>query len=358
MTAKRLRATNEGKVQIGNMDLNCAVLEDGTRIITYSAVFEAFGRTKRGAQKDDSRVHTMPAFLNAKNLQSFVDEELLALLMQIEYTDINGSVRTGYNALILPRLCKVYLDARAAGINPVTGKPYLARQQEPLARASEILLLGLSNVGIIALVDEATGYQYDREKDELQKILALYVSPDILQWQLTFRNNFYQEIFRLRKWNFTPGGISKRPGVVGIYTIKYIYNMLPPNVYKTIKAKTPRSAAGNPTARYFQFLTPDIGYEHLKNQIITVQTLMSVARNWSEFEDLFARKFGQRALDFDEKPESPKQLPPAKPTNAFDASLKGLLSIPPPPKPEKRKKKPKPPEDEIDGEQAADLVPA
>jgi len=56
-------------------------------------------------------------------------------------------------------LCKLYLDARAY-INPETGKVVLTKQQLPLAGASEILLLGLSNIGIIALVDEATGWLF------------------------------------------------------------------------------------------------------------------------------------------------------------------------------------------------------
>ncbi|AWM33515.1 KilA-N domain-containing protein [Hymenobacter nivis] len=52
-----------------------------------------------------------------------------------------------------------------------------------------------------------------------------------------------------------------------------------------------------------------------------------------------------------------RRLPP-KPANEFDASLKGLMAIPPPPKPEKRKK-PEPPKDnEADGESDAELVPA
>lgn len=37
-----------------------------------------------------------------------------------------------------------------------------------------------ARVGITALVDEATGYQYDREKNELQKILKAYIAEDLL----------------------------------------------------------------------------------------------------------------------------------------------------------------------------------
>jgi hypothetical protein len=95
----------------------------------------------------------MPAFINSNNVQPFIGADLRGVLNQVDYIEKNGKTQSsGYNALILPMLCKVYLDARQEKV--------LKTQQLPLARASEILLLGLSNIGIIALVDEATGYQY------------------------------------------------------------------------------------------------------------------------------------------------------------------------------------------------------
>jgi len=177
--AKLLNATHEGTIEIGEKKLNVAVLSDGTRLITQSAVFKAFGRTKRGRAKDDVRVLNRPAFMDAKNLQPFIDEALEGVLNTIGYEDMNGNKSDGFNAEILPMMCKVYLDARQDGV--------LLKQQQPLARASEILLISLSKVGMIALVDEATGYQYDRERFELQKILKAYVSEEILKWQLTFK---------------------------------------------------------------------------------------------------------------------------------------------------------------------------
>ena len=106
---RNTKATHEGKITIGENELNVAVLEDGTRIITQSAVFRAFGRTKRGRAKDDVRVLNRPAFIDANNLQPFIDEGLDAVLTPIDYETINGSDSDGFNAEILPRLCKVYL---------------------------------------------------------------------------------------------------------------------------------------------------------------------------------------------------------------------------------------------------------
>lgn len=76
------------------------MLSDGTRIINYSAVFKAFGRTKRGRAKNETRVLNMPAFIDANNLQPFVGEALKAVLNRVEYIDLNGNVDSGYDATI------------------------------------------------------------------------------------------------------------------------------------------------------------------------------------------------------------------------------------------------------------------
>jgi hypothetical protein len=71
-----LKATHQGKLKIGDKELNCAVLEDGTRVLYRSAIFKAFDRPSRGKIKVGSRVTNMPSFLDANNLQPFISNEL------------------------------------------------------------------------------------------------------------------------------------------------------------------------------------------------------------------------------------------------------------------------------------------
>ena len=316
---KILKATHEGKLKIGEIELTCAVLEDGTRIISRNAIFKAFGRTKRGRGKD-LRVPNMPAFIDANNLQPFIGNDLIGVLNTVDYIEKNGKTQSsGYNALILPMLCKVYLDARQEKV--------LKTQQLILARASEILLLGLSNIGIIALVDEATGYQYDREKDELQKILKAYIAAELLPWQKTFPDSYYQEIFRLHGWNYTVSDIKKRPSVIGIWTNKLIYEQLPKGVLDELKHKTPKSQKGNYTARFFQSLTIDTGHPHLTAQLNQIIAIMRISDNWqqliSNFNKMIDRKHGQLELKFDDLEY--KGEPKEKLLSNFDNLLSGVL---------------------------------
>lgn len=105
---KKLKATHEGKLKIGDVELNVAVLEDGTRIITQSAVFKAFGRTKRGRSKDDIRVLNRPTFIDAKNLQPFIDGDLDRVLITIEYV-INREQKYRLNAIVAFLLFLIFM---------------------------------------------------------------------------------------------------------------------------------------------------------------------------------------------------------------------------------------------------------
>ena len=110
----------------------------------------------------------MPVFVDAKNLQPYISKDLMQLIKPTIYIDLKGKENQGYDATMLPLLCDVYLEARIKGA-------VLTKSQEPLAQQAEILVRSLSKIGIIALVDEATSYQYDRAKDELQIILKAYI---------------------------------------------------------------------------------------------------------------------------------------------------------------------------------------
>ena len=318
--SKILKATHEGEIEIGNTILNCAVLEDGTRVLTLSAVFKAFDRPVRSKVKTGNRVIQMPSFLDANNLQPFVDQELIEVINEIEYLNKKGSVLSGYDAKVLPMICDVYLKARR--------EDKLTKKQLPQAIASEVLLTGLSRIGIIALVDEATGYQYDREKKELQKILKQYISEELLPWSKRFPDEFYTEIFRLNGWDYTVGGIKKRPGVIGTWTKQLIYYKLPRGVLQELIKKTPKSKKGNYTARLHQSLTDDVGNPHLDKQLVSVITLMNISKDWDEFLKFFKKKFGQQTLEFDQKIESkPKEVKESR-LSSFNQTLERILQVP------------------------------
>lgn len=281
-----LRATHQGILKIGEKEMLCAVLNDGTRIISRNAIFRAFGRTKRGRKKNEIRVPNMPSFIDANNLQPFISEELRGELKAIEYHALNGRIMTGYNAKILPLICDVYLTDR------MQEKTALTKAQEPLAIASEILVRSFAKIGIIALVDEATGFQEVRDKLALQKILEIYIAKELRPWVKTFPDSFYENLFRLKGWQYKPLSV-KRPLVVGKITNNLIYKRLAPSVLKELKRITPKDSKGRYKHRLFRRLTENVGDPKLREHLASVITLMKASPNWSMFYRLIQRALPQ-----------------------------------------------------------------
>lgn len=74
----------------------------------------------------------------------------------------------------------------------------LLPSQQHIAYRAEILMRRLTHVGIVALVDEATEYQEDRNRKTLQEILDKYLLPYRTRWGKRFPDEFDKEIFRLK----------------------------------------------------------------------------------------------------------------------------------------------------------------
>ncbi len=298
MKERNLKATHEGKLPIGDIELTVAVLEDGTRVITQSAVFKAFGRTKRGRAKDDIRVLNRPAFIDANNLQPFIDEDLEQVLKLIEYNSKSGAKVEGYNADILPRLCKVYLEARRS-------KKLLA-QQLPLAIASEILLFALSKVGITALIDEATGYQEVREKDALQQFLKQFLNEERAKWIPSFPDEFFEAIFKMKGWNWQMANKGKKPQVVGHYINNYVYSRLAPQVLSELRRLNPKNDQGKRKGKHTQWIDVDYGHPKLKEHLrILAAFAKASGYNWKNWERMVERalpKFEQDGSQIQEIP--------------------------------------------------------
>ena len=272
----------DGELVIGDRAIKCAVTDDGTRLINQESFLIALDRAPKAKGGTGVRAGAVPAFLSAANLEPYIGPDLRELADPILYAPESGGRSYGYRAEILPAVCEVYLEAREDG--------GLRKNQEPAARAAEILIRGLARVGIIALIDEATGYQEIRARNELAKILESYVQAEFRPWIKKFPDDFFREIYRLQGWEYKPG-TSKRTSYVGKLINKYIYDELPEGVHEELARLNPRNERGYRPHKFHQFLTADTGNAHLDKQISTVTTLMRISRSKTEFEDLFERAF-------------------------------------------------------------------
>lgn len=285
---KKLQATHEGHLRIIDKILPCAVLEDGTRVISDNSVFVAFNRTQRGAPRGgvSKKQRNLPSFIDANNLQPYMDKDFLGLAQLIEYLDKNNRVRKGYKAEILPALCDVYLQAR--------NNNKLVKSQLKLADISEIMVRSLAKIGITALIDEATGYQNVRSEEALQVILEKYLLKEFAPWSKKFPDDFYIEMFRLKKWDINQSSFTKRPSVVGTYTNNIVYDRLAPHIRKELENLNPKDIKGNRKSKHHQFLTEDIGHPALSQHLHTVIHFMKAATGWEDFKRMLQQAFPKK----------------------------------------------------------------
>lgn len=278
------RATHAGVMIIGGRELACAVLENGKRLLTQETFLTAIGRAGKAKGGTGSAAFTpgMPPFLVADNLQPFITDELREAATPFMFKTDKGVRGYGYDASLLPKVCDVYLAAREAH--------KLRPDQRHIAQACETLIRGLAEVGIIALVDEATGYQAERAKDELIRILEYYIAPERLPWVKKFPDEFFKQIYRLQGWEYKPG-TAKRTPHVGNLINKYIYEQLPPGVLDELRRRNPTTEKGYRRHKHFQFLTADTGQPDLDKQVSSVTTLMRAAADRAQFEELFGRAY-------------------------------------------------------------------
>ena len=254
-------------LNLGGVPIPCAVIEgpsgEPIRVITENGITNALLGSRSGASK------------RLKKRAEDVGAPLPLFLApgQIKYVDGDRVVRA-YNAELLPAVCDVWLDARHAGA--------LQKQQLAKAQQAEILTRGLARVGIVALVDEATGYQRDRAKDALAKILEAFVAKEIQPYLKTFPADYYENLFRLYKLPYPPvGNKSWRPAFFGHITNDVVYSRLAPELLPELKKA---SSKAEKKAKLHQWLTQDAGHPKLREHLSSVVTIMKLSKTPDDFK--------------------------------------------------------------------------
>lgn len=279
---KAICGSNERPLQIGNIAIPAYVLEDERRVLTVSGMSDGLSMARGGSEVPG--LNRFELFIARDRIRPYVTEELRAQISNpIVFLTPTGSKAYGYDAQILVELCEAILATRQAGV--------LQKQQEGIAQRAEILMRGLARVGIVALVDEATGYQEIRDRTALRRILEAYISKEWLPWTQRFPLEFYQEMYRLLGWKLDPSSKAK-PGYVGRLTNALVYDRLPTGVTDELRTQNPVDPVTKRRRfKHHQFLTDDIGNPHLEKHVSKVIGLMQASDNWTEFKRMFRRVF-------------------------------------------------------------------
>ncbi|XOV66560.1 MAG: P63C domain-containing protein [Fluviicola sp.] len=254
-----LKALYDGSLEIGeNYSIDSAVLnnEERTRVLSQKEVVKALGRSQGGSKRGEAN---LPRWISASNLTPYISSELReAILNPIVYKTTNGNTAHGIEATMLVDICEVWLDLEKSGD--------IHESQKETARRAYILFKSLAKTSIIALVDEATGYQSakDRAKDTLQIFLKRALQEEAVKWVKTFQDEFFEMIFMMKGWTW--GNTSKKPGVVGHYINDLVYARISPDLVDELRRLNPK-VKGRRKAKHHQHLTKDFGHPILKDHL-------------------------------------------------------------------------------------------
>lgn len=275
------RATHEGDANIGGITIPAANLPDGRRVLSQGRFLQAIGRsrTPKGGTGALSTLDELPFFLQADVLKPFISNELRTSTTPIFYLSKDGKKSVGYDALLLPDVVNVYLDYRNACLKEGKGIP---PRYGHIIAACDALSRGLQKLGIIGLVDEATGFQEARDRRALQELLDQFLRKELAAWAKRFPDEFYERIFRLRNWKWKGRGTNP-PQVVAAYTKDLVYARLAPGVIEELEKRNPLEG-GKRKAKHHQWLTDDVGHPALAQHLHAVITLMRVSTSWSQFK--------------------------------------------------------------------------
>lgn len=273
-------------VNLAGTKLPCAVIQGAhgvQRVLSEHGITRAILGSRSGASKrlkraadDDGAL--LPLFVAPSQLEPFITNELReGPLKPIDYIDGERIVR-GYDASILVAVCDIWLKAREAGA--------LQKQQLAKAQQAEILTRALAQTGIVALIDEATGYEKVRPQNALAAYLELVIQKELAAWVKRFPDEFYENIYKLKGWKW-PGMGKNRYSVVGHYTNDLVWSRLGPGILDELKSRTPKNDKGQRSAKLHQWLTDEIGHpmlaQHMHSIVMFQRLAIANGYSWNRF---------------------------------------------------------------------------
>ena len=191
-----------------------------------------------------------------------------------------------YEGTIIIDFCRALLDVRRVGGLPKWADKY--------ADNAEIIISSVAKVGIVALIDEATGFQARRHREALQRLLDSYFRQEYAAWAKRFPDWFYEEMFRLKGWKWENISTTKRPPYVGKLTKDIVYCRLEEGVIGRLELVNPKLEDGRRKVKHHQWLTQEIGHPALDAHFYALRGLMRMSTRWEAFYHSLQLAFPQR----------------------------------------------------------------
>jgi len=284
------KATHWGDLKLGEHSIPCYVLDDGQRIFSLSGVVSALTGGDGGQ---------LASYINVRSIRGHLPEELIpaengSIPALINFdTSGQGFAKTAIGVPVekFMDICIAFSTALQES-NSENAAIKLTERQKEIAIKANSYLRATAKVGIIALVDEATGYQYDRPVDALQFKLKLFLQDEMRVWEKTFPDELWEQFSRLTNWT---GGIHSRPKYWGKLVNEMVYGYLDKDVYNWLKTNAPKPV-GN--LSYHRWLTEQYGLKKLMEHIWQLIGMASACVTMGQLRRKMAEKYGKVGVQF------------------------------------------------------------
>lgn len=262
-------------LKLGEIEIPCYVLNNGQRVFSGRGIQRAIGYESKSGQ-------WMNTFLRTNGLSFYFNAGENSVVQQLQSPtpfkrgNAGGSQSTtyGYEATLLIDICSAIIDANRAGVYSNT----------EIVSKADIIIRAVAKTGIIALVDEATGYNKakERSKTELQDWLAKYINSEADKWIKMFPDQFFEDINKMRGWSW-----DCKPRYMGKIINDVVYERIAPFILEELRKKNPKLESGNRKYKYHQFLTSEEGKPLLRQHLAILHSFaLASDYNWGRFMTL------------------------------------------------------------------------
>ena len=259
-----------GNLPIGGQSLPVYVLNDGRRVISRSGASALLTDGSAGGNFEN--------IIGVSSLSPYMPEGIRDQMIEFSISSVVNRTVMGLQAETFLDVCSVYLQARNDGA--------LTDRQAEIAVKASMFLAACSKTGLIALIDEVTGYQYERAQDALQVKLNLYLEKEMRDWEKTFPDELWLEFGRLTNWE---GAVHARPKYWGKLVLELVYGYLDGDVLQWLRENAPVPRHGR---NYHQWLSSQFGLKRLTEHIWMLVGIAKTCESMPRLRERMALHFG------------------------------------------------------------------
>jgi hypothetical protein len=265
-------------------ELPCYVLSDGRRVIGRTSATEMLTGIKGGG--------AFEKYIGVGALRPFIDtDEVASRMVSFQLPEVAGLERhvRGLPAEDLIEVCRGFVGALEAHSR---SEARLTSRQIEMAMRASMFLAACAKVGLEALIDEATGYQYDRAQDALEVKLRAYLDKEMRTWEKTFPDELWKEFGRLTGWSHS---VTRRPKYWGHLVMELVYEYLDRDVAEWLKQNAPAPRHGS---NYHQWLSSQYGLQKLVEHIWKVIGISKTCHTMTELKEKMAVIHGRQVVHY------------------------------------------------------------